>query len=267
MTPTDTAHATTPTSPPPPTSAPPVLDAASLTALRVPAVQRLLTLRAQHRLTRGHVRLAAQCLDVSERTMWRRLADASHSPEAAAAPGARRGARFEVTSQLRVLLAYRHGNVSAVHRELTARARAHTTRPPTTTTPDGAPTPPIPIDTPTSEPPPSALPGGAPVSAVPLPDPVPSLPTLLRAVRRDPTPGERAGLRAGPEAARALAVFARRPPTWRNHTWEADHVQAPLTVDAEGTPVRPHISLLFNPFFGVWSLCCGGWVECRTRRF
>ncbi|WP_331768198.1 hypothetical protein [Embleya sp. NBC_00896] len=146
MTLSGTAHSTTPA------SASPVLDAASLTALRVPAVQRLLALRAQRRLTRGHVRLAAQCLDVSERTMWRWLADASHSPEAAATPGARRGARFEVTSQLRVLLAYWHGNVSAVHRELTARARAHTTRPSTTTTPDGAPTPPMPIDTPTPEP-------------------------------------------------------------------------------------------------------------------
>lgn len=61
-------------------------------------------------------------------------------------------------------------------------------------------------------------------------------------MRRDLTPGERAGLRAGPEAARALDVFARRPPTWRNHTWEADHVQAPLPVDADGTPVRPHIT-------------------------
>ncbi|MGA4844389.1 hypothetical protein [Streptomyces sp. G45] len=49
----------------------PVLDAASLTALRAPAVRRLLALRAQRRLTRGHVRTTAQCLNVSDRTVWR----------------------------------------------------------------------------------------------------------------------------------------------------------------------------------------------------
>ncbi|MFI6986681.1 hypothetical protein ACIBSV_50225 [Embleya sp. NPDC050154] len=192
MTLTDTTHSTTPASAQLPTPAPPVLDTVSLTALRVPAVQRLLALRAQHRLTRGHVRLAAECLDVSERTMWRWLTEASHSPEAAAAPGTRRGTRFEVTPQLRVLLAYWHGNVSAVHRELLARAHTDTTTstsPPSSTTPSGT----LPPRAPGGDPA-STLPGGAPTSAVPLLDPVPSLPTLLRAVRRDLTPGERAGV-------------------------------------------------------------------------
>ncbi|WP_406292818.1 hypothetical protein OG948_00450 [Embleya sp. NBC_00888] len=67
------------------------------------------------------------------------------------------------------------------------------------------------------------LPGGAPPAGVPVLDPVPSLSTFLRAIRRDLTAGERAGYRNGPEAARALDVFAKRPRTWRNHTWEADH--------------------------------------------
>lgn len=88
----------------------------------------------------------------------------------------------------------------------------------------------------------TTLPGGAPPSAVPLLDPVPSLATFLRAVRRDVTAGERAGYRQGPQAARAHDVFAKRPRTWRNHVWEADHVQAPLRVDADGTLVHPYIT-------------------------
>ncbi|WBO69773.1 transposase family protein (plasmid) [Streptomyces camelliae] len=77
---------------------------------------------------------------------------------------------------------------------------------------------------------------------MPLLDPVPSLPTFLRALRRDLTAGERAGYRHGPEAARALDVFAKRPRTRRNHVWEADHVQAPLRVDADGDLVAPYVT-------------------------
>ncbi|MFF9573374.1 hypothetical protein [Streptomyces sp. NPDC014685] len=90
----------------------------SLTALRAPAVQHLLTLRAEPRLTRAHVHTTAQCLNVSDRTVWRWLAEATTTPATAAAPGARRTDRFEITPELRVLLAYWHGNASAVHRGL-----------------------------------------------------------------------------------------------------------------------------------------------------
>ncbi|MET9701297.1 hypothetical protein ABZY31_30915 [Streptomyces sp. NPDC006529] len=126
--------------------------------------------------------------------------------------------RFEVTPEVRVLLAYWRGNASAVHRQLVVRARAAAGEPVT------------------------AVPGGAPAEAVPVLDPVPSLSTFLRAVRRDLTAGERAGLARGPEAARAHDVFGRRPRLWRNHTWEADHVQAPLQVDAAGELVRPWVT-------------------------
>ncbi|MDQ8706131.1 hypothetical protein RCO28_27210 [Streptomyces sp. LHD-70] len=131
------------------------------------------------------------------------------------------------------MLEYWHGNTSAAHRELVARAKA-------------APEP-QPADTDTSvtdrdSPPAGPVPGGAPAAAVPLLDPMPSLSTFLRAVRRDLTAGERAGYRNGPEAAHALDVFGKRPRTWRNHVWEADHVQAPLRVEADGDPVRPHIT-------------------------
>lgn len=212
----------------------PALDAVSLTVLRAPAVRRLLELRAQRRLTRAHVHTTAQCLDVSDRTVWRWLADAAATPESAVHPGARRAGRFEITAEIRVLLAYWHGNASAVHRELLARARAGAGTEPAEET-----------DAPGTDPGSRAatpLPGGAPPSSVPLLDSVPSLPTFLRAVRRDLTAGERAGYRKGPEAARALDVFAKRPRTWRNDVWEADHVQAPLRVDADGDLVSPYVT-------------------------
>lgn len=226
--------ATTPDhSAPEPPRPEPVLDTASLTALRAPAVRRLLALRAQRRLTRAHVHTTAQCLNVSDRTVWRWLADATATPPSAAHPGARRTKRFEITDEVRVLLAYWHGNASAVHRELLARAQAAAeTKPPAPTTAVAEP------DSPLT----ASLPGGAPAAAVPLLDPVPSLSTFLRAVRRDLTAGERAGYRKGPEAARTQDVFGKRPRAWRNHVWEADHVQAPLRVEADGDLVRPYVT-------------------------
>lgn len=212
----------------------PALDAVSLTVLRAPAVRRLLKLRSERELTGNHIRLTAQCLDVSERTVWRWLAEATTVPETAEHPGARRTDRFEVTPEVRVLLAYWHGNASAVHRELVARAGTAAQA----NAADGEVTGAIPAAPPSSTP----VPGGAPPAAVPLLDPVPSLSTFLRAVRRDLTTGERAGYRHGPEAARASDVFAKRPHTWRNHVWEADHVQAPLRVEADGELVPPYVT-------------------------
>lgn len=62
------------------------LPAASRTALRGPAVRRLLALRAGGQLTAGHVRVAADALAVSERTVWRWLAAAENDEAAAATP-------------------------------------------------------------------------------------------------------------------------------------------------------------------------------------
>ncbi|MGW8356511.1 hypothetical protein [Streptomyces wedmorensis] len=194
-------------------------------------MRRLLALRAERRLSREHVRLAGECLGVSERTVWRWLAEASRSPRAALCPGERSSDRFEITREIRVLLAYWHGNASAVHRQLVARAETgpHGT--------DGQPTP---------APESAALPAGAPPAAVLLLNPVPSLSTFLRAVRRDLTAGERAGLASGPDAARAHDVFGERATSWRNHVGETDHVQAPLPVDADGDPVRPWATWLID---------------------
>ncbi|MFE9629207.1 transposase [Streptomyces sp. NPDC006527] len=179
------------------------LPAASRTALRGPAVRRLLALRAAKTLTAGHVRVAADALGVSERTVWRWLAAAQSDETAAAYPGARSrvDARFTITPEVRGLLALWKGNVRAVHRELVLRAARQST-----------------------------------------PADAPSLTTLHRAIRRDLTPGERAGLAGGERAARKHDVFLARPRSWRNHVWETDHVQAAVLVEVDGKARRPWIT-------------------------
>ncbi|MFF3653618.1 Mu transposase C-terminal domain-containing protein [Streptomyces sp. NPDC002181] len=74
------------------------------------------------------------------------------------------------------------------------------------------------------------------------PGAVPSLTTLRRAIRRDLSAGERAGLAGGERAARKHDVFLARPRGWRNEVWEADHVQAPVLVEVEGTVRRPWVT-------------------------
>ncbi|TDU01645.1 putative transposase [Streptomyces sp. 846.5] len=71
---------------------------------------------------------------------------------------------------------------------------------------------------------------------------VPSLRALQRAVARELTAGERAGLRGGENARRRHDVFGRRPRLWRNACWEGDHKRAPVRVDVEGTPACPWIT-------------------------
>ncbi len=58
------------------------LPASSLSALRGPAVRRLLALRLDQQLTTRHVRLMAQSLEVTERTVWRWLAAAERDRRA-----------------------------------------------------------------------------------------------------------------------------------------------------------------------------------------
>ncbi|MFJ6239446.1 Mu transposase C-terminal domain-containing protein [Streptomyces griseus] len=166
-------------------------------------MRRLLALRAGGNLTAGHVRVAADALGASERTVWRWLAAAQSDETAAAYPGARSraDARFTVTPEIRGLLALWKGNVRAVHRELVLRAARQSP-----------------------------------------PADAPSLTTLHRAIRRDLTPGERAGLAGGERAARKHDVFLARPRGWRNQVWETDHMQAPVLVDVEGRARRPWIT-------------------------
>ncbi|MGW8354342.1 hypothetical protein [Streptomyces wedmorensis] len=62
------------------------------------------------------------------------------------------------------------------------------------------------------------------------PGSVPSLRTLQRAVRRDLSVGERAGLRGGEAARRRFDVYGKRPPAHRNACWEGDHKRIPVRV-------------------------------------
>ncbi|MFJ1878672.1 Mu transposase C-terminal domain-containing protein [Streptomyces sp. KS_5] len=166
-------------------------------------MRRLLALRAGKELTAAHVRVAADALGVSERTVWRWLAAAGRDEAAADEPGARvqTSTRFTITPEVRGLLALWKGNVRAVHRQLVLHAARQSP-----------------------------------------PADAPSLTTLHRAIRRDLTPGERAGLTAGERAARKHDVFLARPRSWRNYVWETDHVQAPVLVDVEGRACKPWIT-------------------------
>lgn len=83
----------------------------------------------------------------------------------------------------------------------------------------------------------------------------PSFATLHRAVARDLSPGERAGLRKGEHAARAFDVFLQRPATYRNAAWEGDHVEAPVEVDVEGRLVKPWVT---------WFVDCATNAVCGT---
>lgn len=71
---------------------------------------------------------------------------------------------------------------------------------------------------------------------------VPSLATLHRALRRDLTRGERAGLARGETARRAFDVFAKRPTGHRNAAWEGDHKCVPVQVWVEDELVQPWVT-------------------------
>ncbi|MER7911788.1 Mu transposase C-terminal domain-containing protein [Streptomyces sp. NPDC096068] len=70
----------------------------------------------------------------------------------------------------------------------------------------------------------------------------PSLATLHRALRRDLTAGERAGLARGEAARRAFDVFGQRPPGHRNDAWEGDHKCVPVKVWVEDELVQPWLT-------------------------
>ncbi|MEU1523970.1 Mu transposase C-terminal domain-containing protein [Nocardia rhamnosiphila] len=70
----------------------------------------------------------------------------------------------------------------------------------------------------------------------------PSVSTVQRAMLRDLTPGERAGLREGERERRKFDVFLQRPATHRNDAWESDHVEAPVHVDVDGVLVKPWVT-------------------------
>lgn len=61
-------------------------------------------------MSTGHVRVAADALGVSERAVWRLVAEAGRDERAVDEPGARARPRFSVTPEVRVLLALWKGN-------------------------------------------------------------------------------------------------------------------------------------------------------------
>jgi len=70
----------------------------------------------------------------------------------------------------------------------------------------------------------------------------PSRATFYRAIGRDLTGGQRAGLREGERAMREHSVFLKRPPEHRNSVWETDHTQLPIRVDVEGNLRKPWLT-------------------------
>ncbi|MFI5621398.1 hypothetical protein [Streptomyces sp. NPDC051567] len=179
-----------------------VLPAVSVRALRGPAVRRLLALRREGKLATRDVRAMAETLGVRERAVWKWVAAAEQDEAVARAPGER--TRY-----------YGRFTVTAEVRALLGLWRGNVAavhRELTARAARGE-----------GEPP-------------------PSIPTLHRAIRRDLTAGERAGLAGGEGEARKHDVFLARPRGWRNQVWETDHVQAPVLVDVEGTALRPWIT-------------------------
>ncbi|MFH8383487.1 hypothetical protein ACH4E7_21480 [Kitasatospora sp. NPDC018058] len=79
---------------------------------------RLMDLDSQGELTTAHVRLVASSLGVTMRAVWYWIATARKEGWLSPRPRA----RLTVTPEIRRLLAFWGGNVSAVHRELPARA-------------------------------------------------------------------------------------------------------------------------------------------------
>ncbi|WP_432190450.1 hypothetical protein [Streptomyces sp. Tue6028] len=166
-------------------------------------MRRLLALRREQKLTSHHARLMAQSLGVPERTLWRWLAAAESDEAAAASPGAPPQAGATFMITPEV-----RGLVALWKGNVRAVHRELVLR---------------------------AARKSPPADA-------PSLTTLHRAIRRDLTPGERAGLAGGERAARKHDVFLARPRGWRNKVWETDHMQAPVLVDVDGMARRPWIT-------------------------
>ncbi|MBT2545715.1 transposase [Streptomyces sp. ISL-44] len=164
---------------------------------------RLLELREDGRLTSGHVLLAARALGVSERTVWRWLAAPAPGRGAVRLPGV-----CLVRADRFVVTDEVRALLALWSGNVAAVQRELLVRAA------------------------RQLPPGA----------APSLTTLRRAIRRDLSPGERAGLAGGEGKARKHDVFLARPRGWRNQVWEADHVQAPVLVDVEGSARRPWIT-------------------------
>lgn len=178
------------------------------------AVERLSRLREDEALTAAHVRMVAEALGVSERTVWRWLAP----PKAAVSAGR---PRFELSDTDRAAFAFYRGNVAAV-----VRARQAVTSGDGTTA--GARVP------------------GFLATGWARAKPVPER-TLYRAFATELTPAERAAWKTGEAGRRAASVYLRRPEALRGRTWEMDHKQLPLLVlPPKGKAIAPWLTTVVD---------------------
>ncbi|QLH19378.1 Mu transposase C-terminal domain-containing protein [Streptomyces sp. Rer75] len=78
------------------------------------AVRSLMELRQRSDMTSADVKTVARTLGVHERTVWRRLEKA----QALGTADLPERPRFTITEEIRIKLAYHHGNIKAVHLEM-----------------------------------------------------------------------------------------------------------------------------------------------------
>lgn len=178
------------------------------------AVARLRDLRDSGALVTAHVRLAAQGLGLSERSMWRHLRGSHEEREEGRCA-------YRLSDADREAFAHFRGNVAAVHRARQAVV-------------DGA-----------------TVAAGVPLpvflirgwsEATPV-----SIRTLGRAFAQQMTPAEAAAWRHGERARRDKDVYLTRPQLARNQVWEMDHTQLPLVVlPPRGPALRPWITTIVD---------------------
>lgn len=183
---------------------------------RALAVERLAGLRDAGQLRTAHVRLAAEGLGVSERTVRRWLEPGT--PREARRPGV---AAYLLSDADREAFAYFHGNIAAVF-----RARC------------------------------AAVAGEKSAAGQPVPEfltlgwsgaPALSLRTLERAFRTQMSPAELALWREGEAGYRAKQVYLTRPDTPRGSVWEMDHKNLPILVlPPRGPAVTPWLTTVID---------------------
>ncbi|MEV6348373.1 Mu transposase C-terminal domain-containing protein [Actinoplanes sp. NPDC051851] len=157
------------------------------------------------------IRLAADGLGVTERTVWRRLA----------APASQARSRFQLSQTDRDAFVDFRGNVKAVHRARTAALAGLTT------------VAGVPIDDEFVQ----GWSGSAPVS----------LRTLCRAFAAELTPAAVAAAASGDRARRDKLVYLRRRGVHRNQVWEGDHKNLPILVlPPRGPATTPWVTMFVD---------------------
>ncbi|EEP69782.1 transposase [Micromonospora sp. ATCC 39149] len=189
------------------------------------ALHQLAELRTAGQLTGQHVATVAVGLGVTERSVWRRLAQPAEQ--------FRRG--FQLSQTDRDALADYRGNVAAVFRARQAALRGDTTA-------AG-----LPIH-------PQLLAGWA--GAPPV-----TRRTLERAFAAEVTPAQREAVRHGERARRAKLVYLRRRGSHRNQVWEGDHKNLPILVlPPRGPACRPWLTMFLDDATRVIT----GWAIATT---